>query len=96
MLKGKNYCITASNLKAHELIGLKARATQSGKTIEGKVIEETKNVLMLETRDGEKMVPKKGTRFEFEIGEEKAVLNGSEVLYRPEQRLRALWRNEND
>ncbi len=96
MLKGKNYCITIDNVLLHEIIGLSARV--SGSTdlnkigIRGKIVDETKNTIVIETRKGEKVVPKKEAVIEVLIGEEKAVLDGSKIVFRPEERTKKLWR----
>lgn len=74
------------------MIGLAVKAKSAGKMIEGKVVGEEKNVFMIESKGDEKMVAKKGTEFEFLIGEEKAVVMGSDIMYAPEQRTKALLR----
>ncbi len=96
MLKGKNYCLLSETLAAHELIGLDVRiaaSTDEGrKGIKGTVIDETKNVLDIQTRQGIKRIPKKEAEFEFMLGKEKALLNGSNLIARPEDRIKLFWR----
>lgn len=94
MLKGKHYCITMDNITAHELIGLRATIIESNvknmKGLEGKVVDETKNVLVIESKGAKKKVPKAGCVFGFELGNETAWVGGKSILYAPEQRLKAL------
>ncbi|VVC00446.1 Ribonuclease P protein component 1 [uncultured archaeon] len=92
MLKSGNYCISAKNILVHEMIGLSANAMVSGKSVSGKVVDETRNTFVFEGKDGkERVVPKKGAVFEFEIGNETAIVEGAMAMYRPEQRAKALW-----
>ncbi|HZX20649.1 MAG TPA: ribonuclease P protein component 1 [archaeon] len=97
MLKTEHYCITPGNIMAHELIGLDVKVLrstdQSRKGIMGKVVDETKNVIIIETNGIEKKIPKNESEFEFMIGKEKAVVSGKKILYTPEQRAKVLWRN---
>jgi len=96
MLKGKNYCLLSEALAAHELIGLDVRIAagtdESRKGIRGKVIDETRNVLVMETSHGIKRIPKGEAEFEFMLGKEKAVLQGSGLIARPEDRIKLFWR----
>jgi ribonuclease P protein subunit POP4 len=91
--------ITPSKLVFHELIGL--GATIIGATnptlndICGKVVDETKNMIIVQTKDGtEKKIPKKGTSFVFQIpaqlsgkhAERYVKVNGNLLLSQPENR----------
>jgi|SRR3989344_7820026 len=93
MLKGDNYCITMENIAMHEIIGLKAKVLESTdkgrKNMKGKIIDESKNTFTIETARGNKVVPKSEAVFEFEIGDEKAVIEGKRLVYRPEDRVKA-------
>ncbi len=90
MLKGANYCITQENIAMHELIGLQAKVCSSTDSarrgIAGKVVDETKNTLIIEQNGAEKKVPKGECVFEFELGDEKVEVDGKRIAYRPEQR----------
>lgn len=92
MLKGEHYCITRENIISHELIGLDVRvfrSTEKGREgMGGKVVDETKNVLVVERDGGEKRIPKSECKFEFAIGDEKVVVDGKKIAYRPEQRVK--------
>ncbi len=73
------------------MIGLAARITKSSSRqwigLEGKVIDETKNLLVLETKNGEKRIPKNSCTFLFTLENgEKAELEGKEIAFRPEER----------
>ncbi len=92
MLEGKNYRITAKNIWCHEMIGLGVVAKSAGKTVEGKVVDEKKNVFIIEDKGDEKMAAKKGTEFEFILGQEKVSVMGNDIMYAPEQRAKALLR----
>lgn len=96
MLKGKNYCITKGNIMAHEMIGLEAKVVKSSdstRLVQGLVVDETRNTFVFECNGSEKVVPKSECDFEFAIGDEKAIVHGGDILYAPEQRVKALWRN---
>lgn len=71
---------------ANELIGLNAKiinSTDSAKTgLKGEIWFETKNTFELMTKKGKKIVPKKESVFEIES----EIINGNEILFRPEQR----------
>ncbi|MEK6958200.1 MAG: ribonuclease P protein component 1 [archaeon] len=99
MLKGENYCITAENIRAHEMIGLNAKVIGSAERsrigLSGKIVDETRNTFVIESHGVEKIVPKAEAVFEFELGKEKVKVDGKDILYRPEARTKALWRNMN-
>src|SRR3989344_881259 len=100
MLKGENYCITRENLAVHEIIGLKAEVVGSSdkgrEKMKGKIIDETKNTFTLETTKGEKIVPKAEAVFEFYLGDEKVIVDGKKLVYRPEDRIKAGIRRGTD
>ncbi|MFH0818022.1 MAG: ribonuclease P protein subunit [Candidatus Micrarchaeota archaeon] len=84
------------NTLAHEWIGLTARIRKSTckamEGISGKIVDETKNTLLLEDAKGrEKRIPKKSIVFEIEIAHEQWVeIDGSLVRYAPEDRPKKL------
>ena len=92
MIQGKNYCITKKNLKAHELVGLAARVAESPDSgrvgLEGTIVGETKNVLVLETALGERKIPKREAKLEIALGDEKVLLDCSGIMQRPEDRVK--------
>ncbi len=99
MLKTGQYCITAENILSHEYMGLQVRVSNSTDKsrigLTGKVVDETKNVMIIESNGIEKKVPKAEAEFEFTLGKEKAKVKGKKILYKPEQRLKILWKKRN-
>jgi len=79
------------NLRKHELIGLDVEvihATDPSQAhVRGRVVDETRNTLVLEIHGDEKRIPKHGSRFRFEIpgGFE---VDGEEIRFRPEDRVK--------
>ena len=99
MLKSEHYCITPENILSHELIGLETRVYSKDKNkqkIKGKVIDETKNLMIIEKNGEIKKIPKKEVIFEFEIGKKTVKVNGKKILFKPEQRLKVLWRKQHE
>ena len=96
MLETEHYCITPENIFVHEMIGLNAKVVQSTdskkKGINGKVIDETKNTFVIENNGVEKIVPKIEAMFEFIIGNERMIVDGKRIIYKPEQRTKLAWR----
>ena len=82
---------TAKNLRIHELIGLPAEIVNSSCRkwigLKGKVVDETKNLIVLETGKGEVKIQKISSDFVFTLESgEKAELKGKDILFRPEER----------
>ncbi|HID08717.1 TPA: ribonuclease P protein component 1 [Candidatus Micrarchaeota archaeon] len=80
-----------------EIIGLRVRvvnATHPGYLgIEGRVVDETKNLLVVETPEGIKKLPKPDIVVEFELHDgERICVDGAEITVRPEERTKKLWR----
>ena len=79
-------------LAKDELIGLKVKIkkctdpTLVGKT--GEIIDETKNTFLIEDKNKHIRVAKKIAVFEFEINKKKVTINGSDITYRPEDRIK--------
>ena len=83
--------IGPKNIVIHELIGLDvvvinhADPTLIG--LRGKVVDETMNTLVLETEEGEKIVPKKYGVFCFRLPDGRwTLVKGDEILFRPHER----------
>jgi ribonuclease P protein subunit POP4 len=87
--------LTPFNLIYHDLIGLNVRIavstdpTQIG--ILGNVVDETANTLTVSTTRGEKMIPKRNSRFSFYLPQE-VMVDGSEISFSPDERLKRLQR----
>jgi len=79
------------NLRKHELIGLQVeilRATDPGQAhMAGRVVDETRNLLVIEASGVEKRIPKQGTRFRFQI-QGGIEVEGDEIRFRPEDRVK--------
>ena len=85
--------ITSRNLVHHEFIGLKVHATNlknKSLNLKGTVIDETKNTIKIEGSDNvEKMIPKDGNSFVFELPNgEKVEIDGTILSIRPEDRIK--------
>jgi ribonuclease P protein subunit POP4 len=76
---------------AMEFIGLHAKVVKSGSKerigISGLVIDETKNLLVIERKDGRIVkVPKADTLFRFVKDRKPFDIDGSRICFRPEDR----------
>ncbi len=79
------------NLRKHELIGLQVHVVQasdpSQRDLSGRVVDETRNMLVVEVGGGEKRIPKQGSRFRFDI-QGGVEVDGDEIRFRPEDRVK--------
>ncbi len=78
-----------------EYIGLKVEVINSSSPeqigIKGIVVDETRNTLKIEKEDGkEVLIPKKGSAFLFQREGESFNVEGSKILYSPEERLKKI------
>ncbi len=75
----------------HELLGLDAEVINSNDKsqvgVRGKVIDETKNTLLIETDSGLRTVIKKISTFRFKKGSKSFVVNGEEINFRGYERI---------
>jgi len=96
MLKGDSYCITPDNAKGHELVGLEAKVAYSTdpnkKGIVGRIVDESRNTVTIDTKKGEKRIPKKEVTLKVTLGKEKVEIKGDEIIARPEDRVKLYWR----
>ena len=86
--------ITVKNLIRHELIGLDAAVDEcTNKTsigVNGNVINETKKLLVIRTKKGDKKVQKSNSKFIFTLPNGKKVkVDGKRIDMRPEERTKA-------
>ncbi|TSA17256.1 MAG: ribonuclease P protein subunit [Nitrosopumilales archaeon] len=83
--------ITQENLLIHELIGLEATVVKSNNEqitgISGKVIDETKSMLFLNTINGIKKIPKENAEWKFSFDKNESIVNGNLLTKRPQERL---------
>ena len=85
--------ITSRNLVHHEFIGLNVHVRSKKNAaldLKGTIIDETKNTIKIEGMDmSEKIIPKDGTLFVFEIPNgEKIEIDGDILSIRPEDRIK--------
>jgi ribonuclease P protein subunit POP4 len=85
--------ITPYNLIRHELIGLKVRIVQaresSMKGISGVVVDETRNMLVVDRKASRVMIPKNIATFRFKLpGGVQVDVDGDRLIARPENRLK--------
>lgn len=81
------------NLPRHELIGLKVKVVKSKnqdeERIHGRVIDETKSTLDIESEDGVKRIRKEGRTFKFDLpSREEVKVKGRVLEGRPEDRIK--------
>lgn len=88
--------ISRDNVLVHEWIGLNARISKCScremEGIRGRIIDETRNTLVLEDGQGNvKRIPKKTCAFELEFAPGNWTgIDGKDVCYAPEERLKKL------
>lgn len=77
---------TGERIARGEMIGMEVEVY--GTCIKGKIIDETKNMMLIKTNDGKrKKAAKKGNAFVFQFGERKVKIEGSVIASRPEDRI---------
>lgn len=69
-----------------ELIGINVQII--GKNIQGRIIDETKNIFVIKSKKGIKKIIKKNSKMEFTINNEKIVIEGDKLVARPEERVK--------
>ena len=84
--------ITSQNILRHELIGLdvlvSGAANPLHRGLSGHIIDETKNLLVLETSRGVKRIPKLHSRFQLHLpGSDLVEIDGSVMALAPEKRI---------
>jgi len=84
--------ITPENLVRHELIGLPVEVVDGTNHfqvgISGRVVDETRNTFLIETRSGDKRVPKSCNCFLFTLSQGlKVKAEGSVLVSQPENRI---------
>jgi ribonuclease P protein subunit POP4 len=86
----------AEELVKHELIGLAVKVVKSENSsqegMEGEVVDETKNMLVIRSKGAEKKVFKGQSSFIFTLpNSEKIRVNGELLVGRSEDRLKKKW-----
>lgn len=79
-----------SDIMRSEFIGLEVEVMSAPcyAGIHGKITDETKNTLTILSAGTEKMVPKFDNEFRFTFEGNNIVIKGSEILHRPEDRIK--------
>ncbi len=76
----------------HELIGREAEVVESRvesqKGLKGKIIDETRNTIVLETEKGDRRVMKKDVILKVRFGNREVYIEGKYLVARPEDRIK--------
>ena len=79
------------NIVLCELIGMKVKVVKhkdkKQKGINGKVIDETKNTLVINSSNGIRRIIKANAVFRFYVGKKSFLVDGNEINFRPEERI---------
>jgi len=84
--------INPEDLVRHELIGLNVKIASSSNLvmigIHGKVVDESRNTLTIETKAGPRTAIKDQCEFSFKLGKEWVRVDGKLLVARPEDRVK--------
>lgn len=75
-----------SRLIRSELIGLNVKVL--GKDLEGMIIDETKNTIIIKTAKGREKIIKRRSKIEVNENGRNAVIDCSNIMLRPQDRLK--------
>lgn len=85
--------ITADNITSHEFIGLHTEITNSSNPqiigLNGRIVDETKSMFTINTKNGTKSIAKTTSSWKFSIGGKDLVVDGSKITKRPFDRIGA-------
>ena len=83
--------ITADTISRHEFIGLDTKVIDSNNSqvigLNGTIINETKSMFTINTKNGIKDLPKSTNEWGFSIQGEKTIVNGSKIVKRSFERI---------
>lgn len=83
--------ISPQNVLRHELIGLDVLVSGASNPLHrgicGRIIDETKNLVVIMTLTGVKRIPKMHTRFQLHFGSRIVEIDGSVMVLAPEKRI---------
>ena len=83
--------ITVDNITSHEFIGLNTEITQSSNPqvvgLNGRIINETKSMFTLNTKNGTKSFAKSTNNWKFSIQGKDIVVEGAKISKRPFDRI---------
>jgi ribonuclease P protein subunit POP4 len=84
--------ITPNNLLRHELIGLVVEIYDSTdptlKSLKGRIVDESKQTLLIEVGGKRKRVTKSICKFRFQLDSKVVEVSGKAVLGRPQDRIK--------
>ncbi len=82
--------VTKKDLLFHTFIGLDVEVVRSTqihqKGIKGKIVDETKNMIIIDTGTKEIKLQKNANRFRFFVEDGHVDVDGSSIAYRPHER----------
>jgi len=83
--------ITSENITSHEFIGLDTEIIQSTNPqvigLNGRIINETKSMFTINTKNGSKLIAKSTNNWKFSIEGKDIVVEGSKITKRPFDRI---------
>lgn len=81
-----------TNLRKDELIGKRVTITRCKDPTwvnkSGTIVDETKNTFLIERKNMTKRIAKQIATFEFNYHQKKITVNGKQLTYRPEDRIK--------
>lgn len=89
--------VTSKDILFSTFIGLKVKIVKSTQKhligLEGKVVDETKNLLVIETEGKERKIPKKTAIFRFFVDDGEVDIDGSKITFRHFERPKKVKRS---
>jgi ribonuclease P protein subunit POP4 len=83
--------ITADNITTHELIGMDTEISNSSNPqligLNGRIVDETKSMIIINTVNGTKSIPKSNNDWKFTVESKDIIINGSKIAKRSFDRL---------
>lgn len=83
--------ITEQNIASHELIGLHTEITESSNSqiigLNGTITDETKSMIIMNTKNGTKMIAKSNNSWKFTLDGKDVILNGLQIAKRSFDRI---------
>lgn len=87
--------INVKDIIKHELIGLKTKVIDSKNKanvgIAGKIIDETKNTIIIESKGEKKRIFKNNITIDVQVDKKIVRINGKLLLGRPKERVKIKW-----
>ena len=85
--------ISFENISSYEMVGMKTKVSDSANTqiigLNGIIVDETKSMFTINTKNGFKMIPKKQNTWKFYTDDQEITLYGSILEKRSYDRLGA-------